>query len=82
MRSVRPLAKPCRLLCLRPCFFKPLLLCNLCCLPCSAAVPFDEAWRVEVKVRATGTSLGTSDAVRYPLCCPASGRCFSAFGPV
>ena len=29
-----------------------------------AAVPFDESWRVEVKVRATGTSLGTSDAVR------------------
>ncbi|KAL4450242.1 hypothetical protein ABPG77_010911 [Micractinium sp. CCAP 211/92] len=29
------------------------------------AVPFDEAWRVEVKVRATGTSLGTSDAYYF-----------------
>ncbi|KAL4421600.1 hypothetical protein ABPG75_010891 [Micractinium tetrahymenae] len=27
--------------------------------------PFDEAWRVEVKVRATGTSLGTSDAYYF-----------------
>lgn len=26
-------------------------------------MPFDEGWRVEVKVRITGTSLGTSDAV-------------------
>ena len=26
-------------------------------------MPFDEAWRVEVKIRSTGTSLGTTDAV-------------------
>ena len=38
------------------------LLTLLHCI--AAAVPFDMAWRVEVKIRGTGTSLGTTDAVR------------------
>ena len=36
-------------------------------VPCMlAAVPFEDGWRVEVKIRGSGTSLGTTDAVRSP----------------
>ena len=30
-----------------------------------SGAPFDEAWRVDVKVRMTGSATGTSDAVRW-----------------